>query len=193
MSHVPPLAILVTHTVADFDVWKRVFDGHQGARKAASILGHHLNTEGAQVSVYMPATDRQKVVSFLLDPDLKATMAAAGVTSPPTITWLEPIEDAHLDVACAAMIVSHEVSDFAAWKKVYDSVAGLRTKHGIIGAAVNQDLDNPNQVIVYHQAKTQQELEAFVASDELKAAMHAGGVKSAPQIRYMRSHPGVIY
>jgi hypothetical protein len=194
MSKIPPLALLVTHSVADYDTWKRAFDGHQGARKAAGVLGHHVNRAGNEVSIYLPATDRAKVAAFLDSADLKATMGAAGVTSPPTVAWLAPVEDSHIaDRATSAMIVIHEVADFAAWKKVYDSVEPLRKKSGIFGAAVNRGLDAPNLVTVYHQAATRAELEAFVGSAELKAAMKAGGVKGPPQIRYFDSLPGAAY
>ena len=38
MSKLPPLAVLLTHTVQNFDLWKRAFDGHQAARKGAPGL-----------------------------------------------------------------------------------------------------------------------------------------------------------
>lgn len=195
MSQLPPFALLVTHTSNDVDHWKSAFDSNQAARKAASILGHHINL-GAEnlVAVYMPATDRAKVQAFLASPELREAMKAAGMTSPPRIDWLKPILDGHIgDRATAAMIVTHEVADFDAWKAVYDSMASKRRERGIIGAAVNQALDNPNLVTVYHQAETRAELEAFVASIDLKVAMQAAGVKGPPEIRFVRSLPGVAY
>ncbi len=195
MSKLPPLAVLLTHTVQNFDLWKRAFDGHQAARKGAGILGHHLNV-GADglVAVYLPALDRAKLSSFFASPDLKSTMKDAGVTSAPQLTWLEPIEDAHVgDRALASMLVSHPVADFSAWKKIYDSVAGLRRDAGIVGAAVNRVLDDPNQVVVYHQAESEDALVRFASSPELKAAMKAGGVTAPPQIQHLRSLPGAAY
>lgn len=195
MSHVPPLAILVTHQITDFAQWKAAFDGHQPARKEASMLGHHINRDsGTEVCVYLPATDRAKVQAFLDSPDLRTTMQGAGVTQPPRIDWLKPIEDSHIATRpTAAILVTHDVADFDAWKRVYDGLDGLRRDHGVIGAAVNQALDNPNRVIVYHQAETLAELQAFVASPALKAGMAAGGVKSAPTIRFLHAEPGAAY
>ncbi len=194
MSNLPPVALLLTHTVENFDNWKRAFDAHQPARKAAGILGHHINLGAdSSVSVYLPALDRAKVVAFLESPDLRSTMKDAGVTSAPQLTWLKPIEDSHIgDRSLASMLVTHAVADYSAWKKIYDSVDALRRDAGIIGAAVNQTLDDPNQVVVYHQAETEDALARFAGSAELKAAMQAGGV-SAPQIRFMRSMPGAAY
>lgn len=190
----PPLAILVTHRVAAYDVWKTVYDADRGTRKAASIVGDHLNRNGDEVAVYLPATDRAKVAAFVDSPDLRATMQRAGVTGPPRIEWLKPVEDAHIaDRSTAGMIVVHPIKDFAAWKKAYDSVEGLRKRHGIIGAAVNQALDDPNLVTVYHQAETRSELQAFAASPELKAAMQQGGVAGAPEFRFYDALAGTVY
>ncbi|MBS0339390.1 MAG: hypothetical protein JSS56_02625 [Proteobacteria bacterium] len=190
----PPLAILVTHRVAAYDAWKTAFDAHRDARKAASILGDHLNRSGDEVAVYLPATDRVKVAAFVDSPNLRSTMQQAGVISPPRIEWLKPVEDAHIaDRSTAGMIVAHAVKDFAAWKKVYDSVEGLRKRHGIIGAAVNQGLDEPNLVAVYHQAETRAELQALAASPELEAAMQQAGVAGPPEFRFYDALPGTLY
>lgn len=192
--HVPPIAILVSHTVADYDTWKAAFDGHAAARKAAGILGHHINRDGNRVTVYLPATDRARLDAFLASDDLQATMKGAGVTSPPTVEWLEPVEDEHIaDRTTAAMIVVHDVSDFAAWKKAYDSVADLRRTGGIIGAAVNRDANRPNRVIVYHQAESADTLQAYAASPGLKAAMQAAGVVGRPDFRFAQAQPGARY
>jgi len=190
----PPLAILVTHRVAAYDTWKAAYDTHRAARKAASILGDHLNRSGDEVAIYFPATDRAKVSAFVGSADLRSTMQQAGVTSAPRVEWLKPVEDAHVsDRSTAGMIVVHPVKDFAAWKKVYDSLDGLRKRHGIFGAAVNQGLDDPNLVTVYHQAETRAELQAFSASPELKAAMQQAGVAGPPEFRYYDALPGTMY
>lgn len=190
----PPLAVLITHRVAAYDTWKAAFEGHRAARKSASILGDHLNRNGDEVAVYLPATDRAKVAALIDSADMHATMQRAGVSGPPRIEWLKPVEDSHVaDRSTAGMIVVHDVRDFAAWKKAYDSVDEVRRRHGIIGAAVNQGLDDPLHVTVYHQAETRAQLQAFVGSPELKAAMQQGGVLGAPEFRFYDGLPGSVY
>jgi len=39
----PPVALIVNHTVADFDSWKVAFDAVEDARRSASVVGHHIN------------------------------------------------------------------------------------------------------------------------------------------------------
>jgi quinol monooxygenase YgiN len=82
---------------------------------------------------------------------------------------------------------------YDAWKRVYDSAAALRRKAGIIGTAVNRSLDNPNEFLVYHQAETQAQLEAYFASPELEATMKSAGVKGAPMITYVQALSGATY
>ena len=80
------------------------------------------------------------------------------------------------------MFVRHEVADYAAWRKVYDAFDAERKPKGVIGDAVYQSLDNPNDVTVWHDFKTAEEAKAFAAWDKLKDAMKNAGVKGPPQI-----------
>ena len=191
------LALIVSHSVSNFEHWKRIFDADQATRQAAGFLGHHIN-RGADdpnmLSAFMPVTDRARAEAFLANPQLKETMSRAGVTSAPTFTWVERVSGSYVgDRAVAAAMISHEVADFDAWKKVYDSVESLRQQAGIIGQAVNRVVGNPKLALVYHQAETRAALEAFFASGDLKAAMKQGGVTSAPQFNHVQALPGAMY
>ena len=44
----------------------------------------------------------------------------------------------------ASMLIQHTVKDFAAWKKVFDSHAGLRTANGELSTQIFRDASNPN-------------------------------------------------
>jgi hypothetical protein len=46
------------------------------------------------------------------------------------------------------IIISHEVSDFSAWKKRFDAGKGNREKAGLTERYVMRDVDKPNFVIV---------------------------------------------
>lgn len=197
MSTKPPFAVVVTHTVRDFDTWKRAFDAHQPAREAAGFLGHHVNRgvdDPNRVSVYLPAVDRKRAEAFLASDSLKMAMGEAGVTNKPEISLLTPVEDQHVsERPTAAILLSHRVADFGAWKRVYDSVDSARRNQGIIGHSVNQIADDPTSVLVYHQAETNAELERFVASPTLEDAMQKAGVTSKPEITFVSASVGVAY
>ena len=80
------------------------------------------------------------------------------------------------------MFISHEVSDYAAWRKVYDGFDATRRKLGVTGQAVYRSVDNPNDVTITHDFKSTDKARAFSTSPELKAAMEKAGVKGVPQI-----------
>jgi len=80
------------------------------------------------------------------------------------------------------MYVHHEVTDYAAWRKVYNDFDAVRKKAGVTAQAVYQAVDNPNDVTVTHDFRSADKAKAFAASPELKARMEKAGVKGPPQI-----------
>lgn len=188
-SIIPPVALLVAHRVADYDTWKKVFDDHLPTRKEAGCLGHHIN-RGADdpdmLYVYCPATDVAKVRAFVEAPDLEGVMEDAGVEGTPAVHVMRPmLADFIPDRKLAGIIVSHAVEDYDAWRKVYDDFDLHRKECGIVGQAVNQEFDDPNSVIIYHQAESLSALRAFVDSNELKERMRDGGVAEPLEIRFV--------
>ena len=187
---IPPLAVLIAHRVANYDAWKTAFDKHLSARKEATCLGHHIN-RGADdpnmVYVYCPVTDAGHLKTFLDNPDLGDVMKDAGVEGEATIKLMKPMSaDFIPDQKLAGIIVSHGVKDYDAWRTVYDGLDDHRKQSGIVGHAVNQDLGDPNQVTVYHQAKEIDSLRTFVDSPKLKEAMQRGGVTGTPEISFVQ-------
>ena len=82
----PPVALIVSHTVADFDIWKTAFDAEEDNRRSATVVGHHINRgedDPNALGVYLAATDIDSLRAFASSDELKAVMAGAGVTSAP--------------------------------------------------------------------------------------------------------------
>lgn len=188
-NQLPPAAVLVTQEVADWATWKTKFDGHEGMRRAAGFLGHHIN-RGLEnpnlISVYLAASDLAKAKAFCASADLRDVMAAAGVKSAPTLVWVKPVtEQIVWDREVPAMIVSHKVANFDTWLAAYKSVAAMQQQGGIIGHSANQSLDDPHTAVVYHQAESHDTLKAFMATPGLKEAMQQAGVISAPQVTFV--------
>jgi hypothetical protein len=183
-----PAAVIVHHPVADFDAWKVGFDAHEGARRAAGILGHHINRgrdDAHDVSIYLAVSDIDRARAFAESDDLKNTMRDVGVTGPPTLTWVTPVREAVVwDRELPAMIVSHSVSDFDRWLDAYDAAAEIQHSGGIIGHAANRSIDDPAVAIIYHQAESFATLEAFLAAPALQEAMKAAGVIAEPEVSF---------
>jgi hypothetical protein len=82
----------------------------------------------------------------------------------------------------AAAVVTHPVADYDAWRRAFDDHAAARARAGILGTHVNRSADDPNLVSVYLAARDLASLRAFLADENLKAAMTRGGVKAPPTI-----------
>jgi hypothetical protein len=186
----PPASVLIFHHVVDFDEWKTVFDDHIQARKDASCLGHYLK-RGVEdldiVYVYCLATNVDRLRKFLDSDDLAEAMKNAGVVGDPTITLMKPMSrDLVSGQMLPGIIVMHPVEDYDAWRVVYDELDDFRRQNGIVGHAVSREFDNPNRVIVYHQASDVAALRTFVESAELEDTMQRAGVVGDPEIRYIQ-------
>jgi len=81
-----PNRIIVQHSVRDFDMWKRTFDGHVASRERAGLVdlfvSHPIDNEG-DVHMMFGVWDPEKVVEYMGTPSLRAAMRLAGVTGEP--------------------------------------------------------------------------------------------------------------
>jgi quinol monooxygenase YgiN len=85
----------------------------------------------------------------------------------------------------ASMLIQHQVEDFAAWKKVFDSFAGMRTSAGETSTQVFRDASDPSRVTVLNQWISLVNAQKFAQSPELKAAMEKAGVVGKPSISFL--------
>jgi hypothetical protein len=187
-QNLPPAAVIITQTVADFDAWKSVFDEHQPARQAAGMAGHHINRaedDPNRVSVYMAITDEARARAFAGSDDLRDRMKDGGVMGPPEVEWMTPVREAIVwDRELPAFMLSHRVADVDRWLEGYDAAGTIQQEGGIIGHAANRSIDDPSLVVVYHQAESFDTLRAFLERDDLKTAMQGAGVISAPDVTF---------
>lgn len=79
-----------------------------------------------------------------------------------------------------AMIVTHKVKDFAAWKPVFDADEAARKGAGVVGHGLMVDTTNPKNVSLWLGTADLAALETWSASPELKAKMKEGGVVGKP-------------
>ena len=188
-SELPAAAVVISHDVEDFGAWKRAFDRHAAARKGAGIVAAHVNQDADNpnhLSVYLAGSDRARLTAFLGNLDTMAIMRDAGVTGPPLIVDITPVEDlTRKDRPLPGLIVRHEVRDYGAWKTAFDGHGPARAKAGVIGHAVNRSVRNPNVVVIYLQAESLDALRAFAGSADLRQVMQAAGVVGAPDLSFV--------
>jgi quinol monooxygenase YgiN len=85
----------------------------------------------------------------------------------------------------ASILIQHKVKDFAAWKKVFDASAGMRTSSGELSAQVFRDANDPNMLTVINTWNSMANAQKFAQSPDLKAAMEQAGVVGAPAVYFL--------
>ena len=80
----------------------------------------------------------------------------------------------------AYSIITHPVTDFDAWKTVFDQFEAVRKEGGELSAVVLRHSDDPNMVTVLSTWDTVETAQAFFASGDLKEAMQEAGVTAPP-------------
>jgi antibiotic biosynthesis monooxygenase (ABM) superfamily enzyme len=85
----------------------------------------------------------------------------------------------------ATMLVQHKVKNYEDWKKIYDSVAGLRTTFGEISDCVYRDASDANKLTLIFDWDSMPNAQKWAQSPELKAAMEKAGVDGAPSVSFL--------
>jgi quinol monooxygenase YgiN len=102
-----------------------------------------------------------------------------------TIALLGLVQACPAHAADVRMYIRHDVTDYAAWRKVYDGFDAERRGMGVSGHAVYRSVDNPNDVTVWHDFKSAEAAKAFASSPNLKGTMQNAGVKGPPSIWFV--------
>ncbi|HEX7574579.1 MAG TPA: cyclase [Bacteroidota bacterium] len=83
------------------------------------------------------------------------------------------------------VIITHEVKEYASWRKVYDADETNRRAAGMKVWGVYADVKNPNMVTIIGTFPSAGALEGFVSSPKLKEAMDKGGVMGKPDVKVL--------
>ena len=83
------------------------------------------------------------------------------------------------------LLARHKVADAGKFITGYTSpdASAVRAKYGVKDDAVWATVQDGNDVLVVHHFDTQEQADAFLAADDLKAAMEALGVIEAPKLQ----------
>ena len=84
-----------------------------------------------------------------------------------------------------SMLIQHQVKDYDAWKKVFDSAIDMRTSNGELSALVYREVNDPNKVTTINNWNSLANAQKFAHSPELKAAMEKAGVLGVPNVSFL--------
>jgi len=82
----------------------------------------------------------------------------------------------------AVLAVRHQVSDYAAWRKVYDEVEPLRAQYGCTAQRVLRLPEDGNELFITHEFPSAAQASGFAGDLELREAMDRAGVQGMPRI-----------
>lgn len=80
--------LFVRHTVADYAVWRRIFDDFAPTQQALGVTGkavYQAADDANDITVTHDFASLEAARAFAGSPELKSAMHDAGVTSAPTI------------------------------------------------------------------------------------------------------------
>jgi len=187
----PYKAVLVEHTVKDYDAWYKVFKASDSIPKAYGLsdpsVGRGLDND-KDVFVYTMAADIQKAREFAKSPALKAAMAKSGVTSKPTISYLDVLWDDTSSIPQhERLMVVHHVKDYDTWKKAFDAEGdSARATNGIVLRALARGVDDAKTVTILFAVTDMAKAKARVGSPDLKKIMTDAGVDGPPTITWFK-------
>ena len=81
--------------------------------------------------------------------------------------------------------IRHNVSDYDTWRAQYDAFDEERRGMGVRDHAVYRNVDEPDELTVWHDFDSRDAAEAFTGSDRLREVMREAGVEGAPTIWFV--------
>ena len=83
------------------------------------------------------------------------------------------------------VLITHAVEDFSKWKPAYDAYQLEPRNPKSKGDMVFQSVENPNLVTVLSEFESREDADLMINSEELKNAMHQGGVTGEPEFTFL--------
>jgi len=83
--------LIIRHKVKDYSKWRPWFDQHAAAQKLAGLTDPRVfrsSDDENEVVILFNADDMKRAKDFVASPDLKQTMAKAGVMDKPPFYFL---------------------------------------------------------------------------------------------------------
>jgi quinol monooxygenase YgiN len=83
------------------------------------------------------------------------------------------------------ILVQHNVKDYPAWKKVFDSAIEMRKSNGEISAEVYRDESDPNKLTIFNKWDSMANAQKFIQSPDLMKTMENAGVMGMPAVSFL--------
>ncbi|MDQ3694780.1 MAG: cyclase [Chloroflexota bacterium] len=81
-----------------------------------------------------------------------------------------------------AMLIRHKVTDYDAWRPVFDEHGLTRRANGSRGGRIYRGASDPNEVVILLEWDDLERARLFADSDDLRETMARAGVTDRPDI-----------
>ena len=192
MMSLPFNAVIIKHTVADYNLWKPFFDADSTNRNEAGMhiigLARGIENEN-EVEIPFMIDDVQKAKAFTTNPVLKEVMQKGGVTSEPSILFIKVLRMSKaMQIPGDYVEVTLKIEDFDSWLKVFDGEgAAIRVKDGLQDGVLAQGIDDPHLVYLVFKITDLEQAKAAIVDPARKKLMQKSGVMGEPEIFYGRN------
>ena len=192
MMSLPYNAVVIKHTVADYNLWKPFFDADSTNRNEAGMhiigLARGIENEN-EVEIPFMIDDVQKAKAFTTNPVLKEVMQKGGVTSEPSILFIKVLRMSKaMQIPGDYVEVTLKIEDFDSWLKVFDGEgAAIRVKDGLQDGVLAQGIDDPHLVYLVFKITDLEQAKAAIVDPARKKLMQKSGVMGEPEIFYGRN------
>ena len=191
MMSLPFNAVIIKHTVADYNLWKPFFDADSTNRNEAGMhiigLARGIENEN-EVEIPFMIDDVQKAKAFTTNPVLKDVMQKGGVTSAPSILFIKVLRMSEtMKTPGDYAEVTLKIKDFDSWIKVFDGEgADMRVKDGLQDGVLAQGIDDPHLVYLVFKITDLEKAKAAMTNPARKKLMQKSGVMGEPEIFFGR-------
>jgi len=183
------IAMVVSHHVKDYAVWRPFFDRDEQMRQAAgmkvlSVFQDAADPNYVSVTVSVPSIEAAK--QYAASEELKKVMSEAGVTDQPEVKFYEFqfSDDAAGGSSDNRLFIVAKVPDYDMFSKVYAANDSLRKARGVSTVIIARNLDDATEVALAYTATNMATLKMHAESAEVKAAMQKIGVIGEPMIQF---------
>jgi len=83
------------------------------------------------------------------------------------------------------LLIRHKVRDFSEWKRGYDAHLPKRTEAGLTEKHLLQGIGDPNEVVLFFEAKDLGRAKTFAQSADLRETMQKVGVLDKPDVYFL--------
>jgi hypothetical protein len=178
-------AVAMTHEVKDFEEYVKVYKSLSDPDSRISIFSSPEDPN--LITVFELTKGHEEARSAFRSPEFREHLEAEGVTTEPQLAFFDikfrvttPTEKKY------RLGVSHEVTNYEHWRKIFDEDEPIRAKANLELRAISTNADNPSMVNILFATDDIQKAKDVINSDELRRRMTEAGVRTEPVFAVFR-------